>query len=98
MPGAFTASIGWYRAGAGAVARSLAESPPRPEDRITVPTTVLWPEHDPLFPREWSDRVGEFFAEAELRHVDGAGHFTPLECADGFAEALAAAAAAPRSA
>jgi pimeloyl-ACP methyl ester carboxylesterase len=29
-PGAFTASIGWYRAGAGAVASSLAEHPPQP--------------------------------------------------------------------
>ena len=91
-PGAFVASIGWYRAGAGAVARSLAERAPQPEDRITVPTTVLWPEHDPLFPRAWSDRIGEFFADADLRHVDGAGHFTPLECAAEFAGALAAAA------
>jgi uncharacterized protein YdeI (YjbR/CyaY-like superfamily) len=23
---------------------------------------VLWPSHDPLFPRAWSDRIGEFFA------------------------------------
>ncbi len=29
-PGAFTASIGWYRAGAGSVARSLAEQAPPP--------------------------------------------------------------------
>jgi pimeloyl-ACP methyl ester carboxylesterase len=36
-PGAFTASIGWYRAGAGAVARSAAERAPQPADRIAVP-------------------------------------------------------------
>ena len=35
--GAFTASINWYRAGAGSVARSLAERPPPAADRITVP-------------------------------------------------------------
>jgi hypothetical protein len=29
-----------------------------------LPATVLWPEHDPLFPPEWSDRIGEFFAAA----------------------------------
>jgi pimeloyl-ACP methyl ester carboxylesterase len=91
-PGAFTASIAWYRAGAGSVAASLAERVPAPGDRIVVPTTVLWPEHDPLFPREWADRVGEFFADARLAWLDGAGHFSPLEAPGVFAAALVAAA------
>ena len=91
-PGAFTASIAWYRAGAGSVAASLAEKPPAPQDRITVPTTVLWPEYDPLFPREWSDRIGEFFADARLTWLDRAGHFSPLEAPSEFAAAVLAAA------
>jgi pimeloyl-ACP methyl ester carboxylesterase len=88
--GAFAASIGWYRAGAGSVARSLAEQPPAPADRITVPTTVLGPAHDPLFPLEWSDRIDEFFADARLIHLPGAGHFTPLESPADFAAAITA--------
>lgn len=87
--GAFTASVAWYRAGSGAVARSLAEQPPDPADRIAVPTTVLWPEHDPLFPRAWSDRLPEFFADARLEDVDGVGHFVPLEAPQTFAAAVA---------
>jgi pimeloyl-ACP methyl ester carboxylesterase len=90
-PGAFAASIAWYRGGAGSVAASLAERAPGPGDRIAVPATVLWPEHDPLFPREWSDRIGEFFAAAELSWLDGAGHFSPLEAPGEFAAAIAAA-------
>jgi pimeloyl-ACP methyl ester carboxylesterase len=90
-PGAFAASIAWYRAGAGSVAASLAEQAPAPGDRIAVPATVLWPEHDPLFPREWSDRIGEFFAAAELTWLDGAGHFSPLEAPAQFAAAVTAA-------
>jgi pimeloyl-ACP methyl ester carboxylesterase len=90
-PGAFAASIAWYRAGAGSVAASLAEQAPAPGDRIAVPATVLWPEHDPLFPREWSDRIGEFFAAAELTWLDGAGHFSPLEAPVPFAAAVTAA-------
>ena len=90
-PGAFTASIAWYRAGAGSVAASLAEQVPDPGDRIAVPTTVLWPEHDPLFPREWSDRIGEFFADARLTWLDDAGHFSPLEAPGAFAAAVVAA-------
>ena len=89
-PGAFAASIAWYRAGAGSVATSLAERKPEPDDRIAVPTTVLWPEYDPLFPREWSDRIGEFFAAAELAWLDGAGHFSPLEAPQEFAAAIMA--------
>jgi pimeloyl-ACP methyl ester carboxylesterase len=90
-PGAFAASIAWYRAGAGSVAASLAERAPAPDARIAVPVTVLWPEHDPLFPRQWSDRIGEFFAAAELTWLDGAGHFSPLEAPDRFAAAVTAA-------
>jgi pimeloyl-ACP methyl ester carboxylesterase len=87
-PGAFVASIGWYRAGSGTVARSLAERAPAPEDRIAVPTTVLWPGHDPLFPAEWSDRLDEFFSAATLRTLPDAGHFLPLEAPEEFAGAI----------
>jgi pimeloyl-ACP methyl ester carboxylesterase len=87
-PGAFVASIGWYRAGSGTVAASAAEQPPAPGERIVTPATVLWPEHDPLFPRAWADRAGEFFASAEVRALDGVGHFTPLEAPSTFASAI----------
>ena len=91
MPGAFTASIGWYQSGAGAVARSPAEKAPAPDDRIAVPATVLWPEYDPLFPRAWADQVEEFFSDIAIRFVDEAGHFAPLEYPGEFAAAIRAA-------
>jgi pimeloyl-ACP methyl ester carboxylesterase len=87
-PGAMAASVAWYRAGSGMVAMSLAEQAPAPQDRIAVPTTVLWPEHDPLFPRTWSDRLGQFFGAAELQPLDGVGHFTPVEAPRAFAGAI----------
>jgi pimeloyl-ACP methyl ester carboxylesterase len=89
-PGAFAASIAWYRGGAGAVAVSLAEQPPGRDERISVPTDVLWPEHDPLCPRAWSDRLDEFFSDITLTHLDGAGHFTPREAPQAFADAIKA--------
>lgn len=95
-PGAFTASIGWYRAGAGTVARSLEEVPPERDERILVPTTVLWPELDPLFPPAWADRLDEFFANATLIPLPGVGHFVPLEAPDELAAAIRAALAARR--
>jgi len=87
-PGAMASSVAWYRAGSGMVATSLAERAPAPEDRVAVPTTVLWPQHDPLFPRAWSDRLPEFFSAAELEPLDGAGHFTPVEAPEAFAAAI----------
>ena len=79
-PGAFTASVQWYRAGSGTAARAAAETAtPDPAEVVATPTVVLWPEYDPLFPREWSDRLGDYFSQVRLRLVDGAGHFAPLE-------------------
>lgn len=90
-PAAFTASIGWYRVGSGRLDRVVGEQVPDPAQRIAVPTTVLWPDHDPLFPLDWSDRLGDFFADLRLQRVDS-GHFLPLECPREFAAAVAAAA------
>jgi pimeloyl-ACP methyl ester carboxylesterase len=84
-PGAFRSSIAWYRAGSGGVQTALTERPPR--ERFATPTTVLWPEHDPLFPLDWSDRLGEFFADFELHRLAGVGHFSPLEAPAAIAEA-----------
>jgi pimeloyl-ACP methyl ester carboxylesterase len=91
QPGAFTSSIGWYRAGQGIVARSLAERAPGPADRIRVPVSVLWPGHDPLFPPEWGDRLGEFFTDVTVTPLPDAGHFVPIEAPEAFASAIRAA-------
>jgi pimeloyl-ACP methyl ester carboxylesterase len=66
----------------------VAERAPSPGDRIAVPTAVLWPDHDPLFPFDWSDRVGDFFAAATLTRLNDAGHYTPLERPEEFATAV----------
>ena len=90
-PGAFMASIAWYRARAGTMAASLAEEAPAAEERIGVPTKVLWPSEDPLFPFSWSDRLDEFFSSVTLERLDGIGHFSPLEAPERWAEAIRAA-------
>jgi pimeloyl-ACP methyl ester carboxylesterase len=35
-----------------------------------------------------SDRLGEFFTDAQVNTVDGVGHFTPVECPAEFAELI----------
>jgi pimeloyl-ACP methyl ester carboxylesterase len=77
------------------VASSLAETTPEAGERIPVPATVLWPEHDPLFPPAWGDRIGDFFADATVRPVAGVGHFVPREAPEAFAAAIRAHIGAP---
>jgi pimeloyl-ACP methyl ester carboxylesterase len=69
------------------VATALAERAPAPEDRVRVPTTVLWGEHEPLYPPAWSDRLGEFYTDFDVQVLEGVGHFTPLEAPQRVAEA-----------
>ena len=63
-------------------------APRTPPTASQQPTRVLWPEHDPLFPREWGDRIDDFFADAALTDMPGAGHFSPLEAPQAFADAI----------
>ncbi|MBE7204343.1 MAG: alpha/beta hydrolase [Parafilimonas terrae] len=87
--GTFTAGISWFRHDEGNPITAYArEVTPAREARATTPTTVLWPEHDPLFPTAWSDRLDEFFTDFELRFLPQAGHFAPLEAPQDFAEAI----------
>ena len=87
-PGAFTASIGWYRQGPGILARGLAEQAPARDARLVVPTHVVWPAHDPLFPSAWADRLDEFFADVAVTPLAASGHFVPLEAPEAFATAI----------
>jgi pimeloyl-ACP methyl ester carboxylesterase len=89
-PGAFIASIAWYRAGSGTVATSLREMTTQRLERITVPTAVLWPEFDPLFPQDWGDRLNEFFADVTMTPLPGVGHFVPREAPSELAVAIRA--------
>lgn len=90
VPGAFTASIRWYRAGAGTVATAVAEQEDAPIS-VALPTRVLWPEHDALFPRAWADHLERYFADLRVRLVNDVGHFAPVECTDVLVEEITAA-------
>jgi pimeloyl-ACP methyl ester carboxylesterase len=93
LPSAFTASIAWYRAGAGSVAASLAEKAPLQGTGHGAYYCAVAGIR-PAVPREWSDRIGEFFADARLTWLDDAGHFSPLEAPGEFAAAVVVAAGA----
>ena len=77
-PGAFRASIGWY-----STPRGYAGATP-----VTVPSIMLWPGRDELFPVEWADRIPEWFPNGRVIVLPESGHFVPLEAPDAFADAI----------
>ncbi|MFB9739744.1 alpha/beta fold hydrolase [Pseudonocardia sulfidoxydans] len=65
--------------------------PPQGPEVVTVPTTVLWPQLDPLIPDAWFDRLAERFRRVRVRGLPGVGHFVPVEAPMAFVDALHAA-------
>ncbi|MFJ6678580.1 alpha/beta fold hydrolase [Microbacterium sp. NPDC091382] len=78
-PGAFAASLQWYAANRGYAAG---------ENPVTVPTTMLWADRDPLFPVEWADELPKHFSDVRLEIVTDCGHFVPVERPDAVARAV----------
>jgi pimeloyl-ACP methyl ester carboxylesterase len=70
-----------YRAAHAARVRMMkGDAPSLPA--IAVPTCIRWAEHDPLFPYAWTDRLGETFADLDLKMFEGVGHFPHREAPD----------------
>ncbi len=87
-PGNLAGGFAHYRAShAGRVKMMQGEAPALPP--ITVPTCIRWAEHDPLFPYEWTDRLGETFSNLDLAMFPDVGHFPHREDPDRAATEIA---------
>ena len=85
-PGAFTASVSWFRdLESNPVSGYAAETVPNIVDRFDKPVSILWPECDPLFPTAWSDQIDRFMSNFSLKFMPGVGHFSPTEAPQLFA-------------
>ncbi len=85
-PGNLQGGFNWYlsnHASRMAVIDGVATPPPP----ISIPTRVLWGEHDPVLKRSWTDRLPEFFTNLELGFVP-AGHFVHYEMPDRASEEI----------
>ncbi len=69
----------WYRAINDARIRSMKEDL-APSRRIMAPAYFLWGRHDPLLKAEWTDRLGEYFANPYVEIAEDAGHYVHYEC------------------
>jgi pimeloyl-ACP methyl ester carboxylesterase len=88
-PGNLAGGFAHYRAAhAGRVRMMKGEAPDLAP--IGVPTCVRWAEHDPLFPYQWTDRLGETFTNLDLAMFPDVGHFPHREDPDRAASEIAA--------
>ncbi|KAA0695623.1 alpha/beta hydrolase [Neorhizobium sp. P12A] len=84
-PGAFTAGVTWFRTIEGNPISDYAEETmPQAGERLNKPVSVLWPEHDPLFPTAWADQLDKFLSNFSFRFMPGVGHFSPTEAPQFF--------------
>jgi pimeloyl-ACP methyl ester carboxylesterase len=82
-PGDFLAGVLWFRNAEGNPITYYAnETTPPPDERLSKPVTILWPDQDPLFPQAWSDTLDDFYSDYTLEFLDNCGHFSPLESPD----------------
>ena len=87
-PGNLAGGFAHYQAAhAGRVAMLKGEAPYLPP--IATPTCVRWAQHDPLFPYEWTDRLGETFSDLDLARFPDVGHFPHREDPDRAAGEIA---------
>jgi hypothetical protein len=59
-PGAFIASVNWYRSSGNPVTAYAAQTKPSPDTRLATPTTILWQDQDPIFLYRWSEQLDAF--------------------------------------
>jgi pimeloyl-ACP methyl ester carboxylesterase len=87
--GNLAGGFAYYKAAhAGRVRMMKGKAPVLPP--ITAPTCIRWAEHDPLFPFAWTDRLGETFADLDLKLSPDVGHFPHREDPDRASEEIAA--------
>jgi pimeloyl-ACP methyl ester carboxylesterase len=81
-PGAFAASIAWYRA--RAAARTRDEKP----QSISLPTIALWGERDVMRPLDHLEGFEHAFSHATSRILAEVGHYVPAEAPDAVVGAI----------
>lgn len=77
-PGNLAGGFAHYKASHdGRIAMMKGEAPVLPP--IETPACVRWSCHDPLFPYEWTDRLGDLFSTLDLAPFEDVGHFPHRE-------------------
>jgi pimeloyl-ACP methyl ester carboxylesterase len=85
-PGAFEASIAWYRSRAASRGKEAADA--AAAEKLATPSVILWGEKDPVTPVLFAESLADSFEDWELRRLPGVGHFGPQEAPQELAVAF----------
>lgn len=81
-PGAFAASLAWYRA------RELRHARAEVPEPVEVPTVALWGDRDPMRPLAYREGFERTFPRSTSRVLPGVGHFVPAEAPEAVVAAI----------
>jgi pimeloyl-ACP methyl ester carboxylesterase len=88
-PGRLSAGLNYYRAN---LSRDHAWTSLRVDTPVTVPTTLLWGDHDPALGRAQAERSARFVnADFKLEVLEGAGHWLQFERPDEVGRSMVSA-------
>ncbi|WP_214371186.1 alpha/beta fold hydrolase [Pseudonocardia sp. H11422] len=87
-PGAFTASLNWYRSGSSTVFAAMAARSAAPQPPVEVPAAVVWGAADPVFPLPFAEGLTQTLPRHTMTVLDHVGHFVPLEAPQEMAAAV----------
>ena len=51
-------------------------------ERLTIPTLLVWGAEDGFQPLRYGKKLADALPNAELKIIEGAGHFLPEDCPD----------------
>lgn len=77
-PGNLQGGFDWY-VGVSKFRRRMMEVGGLPIPKIKAPTYLLWGAHDPVLKFEFTDKLGDYFADFKLEKAEDAGHFVHFE-------------------
>jgi pimeloyl-ACP methyl ester carboxylesterase len=81
LPGNLQGGFDWY-IGVNRFRTRMMKEGAVAQPKITQPTHFLWGRHDPVLKYEWTDNLGDYFAQFELHCAEEAGHFVHFELPD----------------
>ncbi|WP_425403122.1 alpha/beta fold hydrolase [Hwanghaeella sp.] len=80
-PGNIEGGFAWYKASHEARMALIRDGAPDLAP-IETPARFFWGRHDPILRSDWTDNLGDYFANAEIEIADSAGHFVHFEAPD----------------
>ncbi|NBT41641.1 MAG: alpha/beta hydrolase [Alphaproteobacteria bacterium] len=77
--GALRGGFSWYNSNNEKRLNTLNGKLPPPDQKITLPSAVLWGRHDPILKSDWAEFLDDHFEIITYEFAEDSGHFVHVE-------------------